>query len=59
VFWAIVAGAVLLVTASLTVPFLLEVLRFAMPPLSILAMSMFIGLVSGGWSVVLRSRPIH
>jgi Ca2+-transporting ATPase len=59
VFWAIVAGAVLLVTASLTVPFLLEVLRFAMPPRSILAMSMFIGLVSGGWSVVLRSRPIH
>ncbi len=59
VFWAIVAGAVLLVTASLTVPFLLAVLRFAMPPLSILAMSMFIGLVSGGWSVVLRSRPIH
>jgi len=59
VFWAIVAGAVLLVTASLTVPFLLKVLRFAMPPLSILAMGMLIGLVSGGWSVVLRSRPIH
>jgi Ca2+-transporting ATPase len=59
VFWAIVAGAVLLVTASMTVPFLLEVLRFAMPPLSILAMGMLIGLVSGGWSVVLRSRPIH
>lgn len=57
VFWAIVAGAVLLVTASLTVPFLLEVLRFAMPPLSILAMGMSIGLVSGGWSFVLRSRP--
>jgi P-type Ca2+ transporter type 2C len=59
VFWAIVAGAVLLVTASLTVPFLLEVLRFAMPPLSILAMGMLIGLVSGGWSVVLRLRPIR
>lgn len=57
VFWAIVAGAVLLVTASLTVPLLLEVLRFAMPPLSILAMGMSIGLVSGGWSFVLRSRP--
>ena len=59
VFWVIVAGAVLLVIASLTVPFLLEVLRFAMPPFLILATGMLIGLVAGGWSVILRSRPIR
>ena len=50
----IVFGAALLVVASLTVPFLLEVLRFAVPSGPLLATSLLIGLVSGGWYGVLK-----
>ena len=54
VFWGIVFGAALLVVASLTVPFLLEVLRFAAPSSPLLATSLLIGLVSGGWYGALK-----
>jgi Ca2+-transporting ATPase len=54
IFWSIVAAAVLLVVASLTIPFLLDVLRFAMPPVPILVISVLVGLISGGWYGAIR-----
>ena len=49
IFWSIVIVAALVVGGALTIPFLMEVLRFA--PLSpfILATSILVGLISGGW----------
>lgn len=49
VFWSIAAGATLIVSLALTVPFLLDILRFAPLPASILALSLTVGLLSGGW----------
>ena len=49
VFWSIATGATIIVGAALTVPFFLEILRFAPPPPPILALSLMVGLLSGGW----------
>jgi Ca2+-transporting ATPase len=49
IYWGIVAAAALLVAATLTVPFLQEVLRFAAPSGQVLAVSLLVGLASGGW----------
>jgi Ca2+-transporting ATPase len=49
VFWSIAAGATIIVGAALTIPFFLEILRFAPPPAPILALSLMVGLLSGGW----------
>ncbi len=54
VFWSIATGATIIVGATLTVPFLLDVLRFAAPPAHILALSVLIGLLSGGWYAGVR-----
>ena len=54
VFWSITAGAVMVVGAAVTVPFLLDVLRFARPTGPILALSLLVGLFSGGWWLGLR-----
>ena len=49
VFWSIAAGATLIVSAALSIPFLQDILRFAPPPAPILALSLMVGLLSGGW----------
>ena len=56
-FWLIVAAAGALLGASLTVPLLLHLLRFAAPTVTSFLVSGTIGMVAGGWSaVLLRSR---
>ena len=54
VFWWIAAGATAVLAASLSVPFLLEILRFAPPPPSVLAISLAVGLLAGGWHPALQ-----
>jgi Ca2+-transporting ATPase len=49
VFWSIALVATALVSAALSMPFLMEVLRFETPPLPILTLSILVGLISGGW----------
>ena len=57
VFWVITGGAGVLVSATLAVPFLLEILRFATPPPAILATGIVTGLLSGGWyGLISRAR---
>lgn len=51
-FWVIVGAAVLMLGASLTVPFLLHLLRFASPTATSLFASGAIGVLAGGWSAV-------
>lgn len=55
VFWFIALGATILLIAALTVPFLLEVLRFHTPSPLILIVSVLVGLVSGGWYATVRT----
>ena len=49
-FWSIVVAAALLLTLALTVPLLLELLRFASPPVHLVLVSLTIGILAGGWS---------
>ena len=49
IFWSIAGGATALLIAALTVPFLLEVLRFETPSPGLLSASVLVGLASGGW----------
>jgi Ca2+-transporting ATPase len=56
-FWMIVAVAVILLSVSLSSPFLLHLLRFSAPTTTSLLVSASIGAVAGGWSgVLLRLR---
>jgi Ca2+-transporting ATPase len=58
IFWFIAGGAAILLVAALSVPFLLEVLRFQTPSPRILIVSVLVGLVSGGWYAGVRlARP--
>lgn len=56
VFWLIAASALLVLTATLAVPFLSDILRFALPSLLQLLMSVTIGLVAGGWFAATRLK---
>jgi Ca2+-transporting ATPase len=58
IFWAIVAAAVLILSLTLTIPFLVEALRFSPPGAAILAMGIAIGVAGGGWSAIIRLMPI-
>ena len=49
-FWSIVGAVILLLTMALTVPLLLELLRFAAPSLRSVFISVAIGTIAGGWS---------
>ena len=49
-FWWIAGAVILLLTMALTVPLLLELLRFAAPSLRSLFISVAIGSIAGGWS---------
>jgi len=49
VFWLIAGGAAGLVTLTLTIPALLNVMRFASPGPTELLGSILVGLVAGGW----------
>ena len=49
-FWWIVGAAILLLTMALTVPLLLELLRFAAPSIRSVFVSVAIGSVAGAWS---------
>lgn len=53
-FWSIVGIATLLLTLTMTIPFLLALLRFARPPLDLVFASVLLGGVAGGWSGPLR-----
>lgn len=55
VFWFIALGATILLIAALSVPFLLEVLRFQAPSPLILIVSVLVGLVSGGWYAAVQA----
>lgn len=54
VFWLIVAGAAVILTASVAVPFLAEILNFAMPSPTRLLAGILIGLLAGGWFALVR-----
>jgi Ca2+-transporting ATPase len=49
-FWSIAVVAALLLALTMTVPFLVALLRFEPPPLDLLLVSILIGGVAGGWS---------
>ena len=53
-FWWIVGAAALLLIAALNVPLLLELLRFATPPLPVVVVGLATGVVAGGWSGLWR-----
>jgi len=57
-FWVIGSAAAFILTLSVTLPMMQEILRFSALPLSILAFSLAIGLVAGGWfGVIAKVRP--
>ena len=56
VFWLIAAGAVLVLTAALAIPFIADILRFATPSALQLMTGAAIGIVTGGWFAVVRPR---
>ena len=56
VFWVIAAGAVLVLTAAISVPFLADILRFVTPSPAQLLTSATIGLIAGGWYAVLKPK---
>jgi Ca2+-transporting ATPase len=49
VFWLIGAGAIMVLALSISAPFMLEILRFATPRSELLAASVGVGLLGGGW----------
>jgi Ca2+-transporting ATPase len=49
VFWSIVGGAIAVLAAATSLPFMLEILRFSPPPLPLLSTSVAVGLLAGGW----------
>ena len=49
-FWWIVGAAVVLMAIALTIPLLLDLLRFATPPLHLVLVSLAVGVVAGSWS---------
>lgn len=53
-FWLIATSALLVLAVSLAVPFLSDILRFAIPSPFHLLISAIIGLVAGGWCAVWR-----
>ena len=62
IFWVIVAGATIVMSAAVTVSFLLEILRFQAPPALLLLGSVAVGLIGGGWWSLashLRMRHSH
>lgn len=59
VFWFIALGATILLIAALSVPLLLEVLRFQTPSPWILIVSVLVGLVSGGWYAAVRAVDLN
>lgn len=59
-FWIISGAALLVLAASVGLPFLQEILRFAPPPPSTVMLAIVVGLVAGGWSGLFpwpRPRP--
>jgi Ca2+-transporting ATPase len=48
-FWCIVGGAIAVLAAATSLPFMLEILRFSPPPLSLLSASVAVGMLAGGW----------
>jgi Ca2+-transporting ATPase len=58
IYWAIVAAALLILSLTLSVPFLVEALRFSLPGPAVLAMAIGIGVAAGGWSAIVRLLPI-
>ena len=62
IFWVIVAGAAIVMSAAVTFSFLLEILRFQAPPALLLLGSVAVGLIAGGWwslARLLRMRHSH
>lgn len=53
VFWSITAAAALMLAAAVGVPALAQILRFGMPPLTIILAGIAVGLIGGGWYAVL------
>lgn len=56
VFWLIAAGAILVLTATIAVPLLADILRFSTPSHIDLLISVVVGLLAGGWFAVVRPR---
>ena len=56
VFWLIAAGAMMVLAATITIPFLVDILRFAPPSPSQVLISAAIGLVAGGWFISVQRR---
>lgn len=52
IFWLVAAGASLLLTLMLAVPELRQIMRFAVPAASDLAIALAVGVIAGGWSVI-------
>ena len=51
-FWAIVGAAVAILAATLTIPFLVHLMRFTVPPATFVLLSVAIGVFAGGWTRV-------
>ena len=57
-FWVISAAAMLVLTISMTLPMMMEILRFSPLSPSVLAISLSIGIAAGGWfGVIARGKP--
>jgi len=60
VYWLIVAGAAIVLAAAINTPFMLEILRFSTPGFELLATSVGVGLLAGGWyGPVARMRKLR
>ena len=51
-FWCIVGGAIAVLIATTSVPFMLDILRFSPPPLALLVTGIAVGMLAGGWYAI-------
>lgn len=54
VFWLIVTGALLVVTAVVAIPGLAQIMRFAIPSEAVILGAIATGIVAGGWYALLK-----
>lgn len=59
IFWFIAFGAAAVLSLTMLSPTLLQIMRFAQPTAAQLFSSVAIGLVAGGWLVVMKLWPGH